>query len=291
MIAVHPRQSSIPLTLIIPVYGRAEGLKRALTSVAAQQVFPDEIIIVDDGSTPPAILPETNIPLPVRIVRHTQNRGPAAARNTGMKAARTKWVSFLDSDDQLIPDTLHLRFAAAEKSGSENERIVSGCGWIDIRPDGTEISSRIPRGATSVEAFASGCWFAPGSCVIMNRRELLESDVWQDEAIRRFEDLDWFLALAQKGWSLNVAPIEGALIERSRVQNPDANRIVAEMLREKWKTRDLPISAWNRLNAYLDLECAAANHFSGRYLQSIAFLTRSLVRVPRLSLQLSPGWA
>ncbi|MGV4793003.1 glycosyltransferase [Rhizobium sp. F40D2] len=103
--------SNIPLTFIIPTYGRQDKLVRAITSILSQDWQPEEIIVVDDASPQPLTLPaafaETGR---VRIIRQSENRGPAACRNVGMLAARTDWVSFLDSDDWLLPGTLQLRW-------------------------------------------------------------------------------------------------------------------------------------------------------------------------------------
>ena len=52
----------------------------------------------------------------IKLIRHGHNRGAQAARNTGIDAARTAWIAFLDSDDKWMPQSLALRLDAAEKN-------------------------------------------------------------------------------------------------------------------------------------------------------------------------------
>jgi glycosyltransferase involved in cell wall biosynthesis len=214
-----------PLTLIIPVYGRPEALDRALRSVGGQTTLPEVVVVVDDGSLVPSVIePDLAQRLNVRLVRHETNRGPAAARNTGLRAAQTDWVTFLDSDDFLLGESISHRWRMVQERLRQGapETTIFGCGWIDFAADRKELSFRWPRPAASPRAFASGCWFSPGSCVILNRAKAIAAAGLQDETLRRFEDVDWFLSLALEGFSLEVLPIAAVAIERQRVQRPAA---------------------------------------------------------------------
>jgi hypothetical protein len=283
---------TVPLTLIIPVYGRPKVLDRALRSVESQTALPEEIIVVDDGSPVPSVIePDLARRLNVRLVRHETNRGPAAARNTGLRAAQTDWVTFLDSDDFLLGESISHRWRMVQERLRQGapETVIFGCGWIDFAADRRELSLRWPRPAASPRAFASGCWFSPGSCVILKRAKAIAAAGFQDETLRRFEDVDWFLSLALEGFSLEVLPIAGVAIERQRVQRPEAVEAAAGAIRAKWQNLDDP-DLFTRLDGYMDLEIAAAHRFGGSKLSALKALAASLVKVPRFSLQLSPGW-
>jgi glycosyltransferase involved in cell wall biosynthesis len=94
------------LSIVVPVYNVAPYLPRCLESLAALNPPADEIIVVDDGSTDdcPAILAGFAARLPQMRVIRQENGGLSAARNTGLDAARGKYLAFVDSDDFVSPD-------------------------------------------------------------------------------------------------------------------------------------------------------------------------------------------
>jgi heptose III glucuronosyltransferase len=94
------------LSIVMPVYNVAPYLPRCLESLAALTPPANEIIVVDDGSTDdcPRILAEFALRLPQMRVIRQENGGLSAARNTGLDAARGKYLAFVDSDDFVEPD-------------------------------------------------------------------------------------------------------------------------------------------------------------------------------------------
>lgn len=102
------------VTVVIPAYNRAHCVAAAVESVFAQTFNDVEIIAVDDGSSDgTGKVLETFTPS-IRVIRQ-DNGGVSSARNTGVRAARGKWIAFLDSDDQWHPDKLGRQIAALEK--------------------------------------------------------------------------------------------------------------------------------------------------------------------------------
>ncbi|MBQ8858280.1 MAG: glycosyltransferase family 2 protein [Clostridia bacterium] len=105
-------------SVIIPVYNKADTIKRALDSVLTQSFRDFEVIVVDDGSTDSLadVLAAYRAP---RVIRQ-ENAGVSCARNTGIAAARGEYVCFLDADDLYTREhlaTLHeltLRYPAAD---------------------------------------------------------------------------------------------------------------------------------------------------------------------------------
>jgi len=98
--------SAPTLSIVMPVYNVAPYLPRCLESLVALKPPADEIIVVDDGSTDdcPRILAEIAPRLPQMRVIRQENGGLSAARNTGLDAARGKYLAFVDSDDFVEPD-------------------------------------------------------------------------------------------------------------------------------------------------------------------------------------------
>ncbi|MFC4551167.1 MULTISPECIES: glycosyltransferase family 2 protein [Halorussus] len=87
------------VSVIVPTYDRADVLPRAIDSVLAQTVEDLELLVVDDASTDETPELVADYDDRVTLLRHDENRGACAARNTGIEAAEGDYVAFLDSDD------------------------------------------------------------------------------------------------------------------------------------------------------------------------------------------------
>jgi glycosyltransferase involved in cell wall biosynthesis len=95
------------ISVIIPVFNRADTIGTAVTSVLSQTVLDLEIIVVDDGSTDGSAEAVNQVDDGrVRIIRLEENCGIPKARNTGLEAASTEYVAWLDSDDLARPTQL-----------------------------------------------------------------------------------------------------------------------------------------------------------------------------------------
>ncbi|APW39485.1 hypothetical protein RD110_21565 [Rhodoferax koreense] len=109
------------ITVVIPYFQRSAGvLRKALVSIAQQRGcrMPIQVIVVDDASPVPAageLAGAGDMPCPVQIIAQA-NAGPGAARNTGLDHApkETKYIAFLDSDDEWTPDHLARAVCALE---------------------------------------------------------------------------------------------------------------------------------------------------------------------------------
>lgn len=104
-------------SVVVPTHDRPPLVDEAVRSVLEQRRVSLECVVVDDGGREP--LPAWTDPR-VRIVRHDRPRGPGAARNTGIAAARGQYVAFLDDDDRYEPT----RLATVEPYLSETVAVV-----------------------------------------------------------------------------------------------------------------------------------------------------------------------
>jgi polysaccharide pyruvyl transferase WcaK-like protein/glycosyltransferase involved in cell wall biosynthesis len=95
-------------TVMMPACDAGDTLRNAAASALAQTVGDLELIVVDEGASVPVVdvLGDLRADPRVRIVRHSRNRGPSAARNTALAMARAPLVSQLDADDLWEPDYL-----------------------------------------------------------------------------------------------------------------------------------------------------------------------------------------
>ena len=133
------------LSIIIPVYNVEKTLRRCVESVLRQSFQNFEMILVDDGSKDnSATMVDEIARTDNRIsVIHQSNQGLSAARNTGIKAPKGKYITFIDSDDFIAQDTYKgvmdllnahpeydiLEFSVIEKYGSKAQHplILDDC--------------------------------------------------------------------------------------------------------------------------------------------------------------------
>lgn len=103
------------VSVVIATYNRVRFLPETIESVLQQRFRDFELIVVDDGSTDetPELL--KSYVGRIRSLRQ-ENRGPAAARNLGIRQARGRWISIQDSDDLAAPDHLETLFAFTEQN-------------------------------------------------------------------------------------------------------------------------------------------------------------------------------
>ncbi|GGE56989.1 glycosyltransferase family 2 protein [Actibacterium pelagium] len=95
------------ISTILPVYNRAHCVPEALRSILSQPGAPDEVIVVDDGSTDDLQAALHPFLGQITVIRQT-NAGVSAARNAGVRAATGEWITFLDSDDLWVPDRMRM---------------------------------------------------------------------------------------------------------------------------------------------------------------------------------------
>lgn len=93
------------ISVVIPLYNKAPHIAATLDSVLAQAVRPQEVIVVDDGSTDGGadVVQLYVEKYGVRLIRQP-NQGVSAARNRGVAAAEGEYVAFLDADDRWLPN-------------------------------------------------------------------------------------------------------------------------------------------------------------------------------------------
>ncbi|MFF8846467.1 mycofactocin biosynthesis glycosyltransferase MftF [Streptomyces sp. NPDC015127] len=208
---VHPRPGLPPVhdtTVVIPIRDRAGQLDRLLTAVRADpstSALP--VLVVDDGSRDPAALADVARRHGVRLLVHPYNLGPAAARNTGLRRARTSYVAFCDSD--VVPEAgwlapLLAQFADPAVALAAPRVValpVSEPGLLDRYE---KVHSPLDMGAKEGPVVPlSALSYVPGATVVV-RRSAVGSGF--TEAMRVGEDVDLCIRLHQAGWRLRYVP-------------------------------------------------------------------------------------
>lgn len=190
------RQGSGVISVIIPTYNRALFIERSIRSVAEQTRACGELIVVDDGSTDDtrlrvaACAAQTDIP--VRYI-HQDNQGAAAARNTGIKAARGDLLAFLDSDDRFVPEKLARQFEAMR---DEPQYLVSHTRetWYRHGRILRQKKKHQPPYGEIFKACLKMCMV--GMSTVMVRKELFDRYGMFDESLPCCEDYDFWLRVS-----------------------------------------------------------------------------------------------
>lgn len=196
------------VSVVIPTYQRAKVLPRSIGSVLAQTWEDFELLVVDDGSSDRT--PELLASLEDRRIRtfRQPNRGVAAARNRGVEEARGRLVTFLDSDDEALPNWLEACVAAAEDPGVGI--VTGGARVVDAGTQRTQIWLPLPRGPFLGNQTIR--YAPPGTLAV--RRELFLAVGGYAEALRYAENSELVFRLVpaclERG--LGVAVVDRPLV-------------------------------------------------------------------------------
>ena len=181
-------------SVVVICYNHGRYLPEAIESVLAQSLENVEVIVVDDGSTDDTPDVASRYPT-VRYIRQ-RNRGMAAARNTGLRASRGRFVCFLDADDRLLPDALRIGARSLEEHGdcafvSGHHRLIDAEG----RP--LPMESRPCVGEEHYRTLLERNYIGMHATVLF-RREALERVSGFDPSLRACDDYDSYLRIASR---------------------------------------------------------------------------------------------
>jgi glycosyltransferase involved in cell wall biosynthesis len=183
------------VSVIIPVYNRADRILRCLDSVFEQTYPQVEIIVVDDGSTDN--LAERLEDIQAKIIYlHQANRGQGSARNAGIRAANGGWIAFLDSDDFWEAEKLEKQISGLRESGQLWGHTKTAMAPTDENPHYFGEWHQGPRsGMIASQLIRTN--FICTSSVVINRRVIEEAGGFcEDRHIQNFEDYELWLRIA-----------------------------------------------------------------------------------------------
>lgn len=276
------------VSIVIPAFGRARQLSYAIASLVDEQHLIHEIIVVDDAS-PEKLAPAIPAVFAgrLKVLRLDVNAGSSVARQAAVDLATAPLLGFLDSDDAWLPGKLAAQLAMLPANA---DMVAVATGWQEVDAGGRLGRCRIPIASSRPQDFAAGCWFCPGSTVVISRAAFMRCGPF-DPQLRRLEDLDWFLRFALLGGRLIVVPIVGALIRHSTSRDRRAVETAADHISAKFRTTFASEQRVLRtLEAWLDVERALAARANGLSVAAAGYLARSFFRKPRTSAQLQKWW-
>lgn len=187
------------VSVIIPAYNASEFITETLDSVFAQTFADFEVVLINDGSPDTEALERAlqNYPSNPHYIKQ-ENRGAAAARNTGLRAARGEFVAFLDADDTWFPSFLEKQMEFLQKQEADfvfcdallfGESPLAGRTFMQVQPPCGEVT---PETLLAIEVTVLT------STVVSRTAPILEVGLF-DESLRRGHDFDLWLRLAKLG--------------------------------------------------------------------------------------------
>jgi glycosyltransferase involved in cell wall biosynthesis len=182
------------VSVVIPCYNQAHFLAEAIESALAQEQGQIEIVVVDDGSTDNAGEISKRYPK-VRYLRQ-ENRGAAAARNTGIAASSGEFLVFLDADDRLLPGAVD----AGVQAFRGEPAIACAIGACrDIGPGGEALGTpdQVLVHRDHYLALLRSCFVLSGSSVLFSRWCLEALDGFEESYVAG-DDYDLYLRIARR---------------------------------------------------------------------------------------------
>ncbi|WP_441296495.1 glycosyltransferase family 2 protein [Bacillus sp. FJAT-45066] len=223
------KNSEKPLVSVItPSFNSERFIKDTIASVISQTFNNWEMIIVDDGSS------DNTIKFVKEVIKHDprikliqlhQNSGPAIARNVALEHAKGRYVAFLDSDDQWLPEKLEKQLNFMQK---ENVAF-SFTGYKMIKEDGSEIGDiiDIPKSVSYDDLLKQNMI---GCLTVMIDRDII-GDVKMVN-IRTRQDYVLWLNISKNGfkaYGLN------SVLAKYRIVNNSISRKKWKMAIQNWK--------------------------------------------------------
>lgn len=279
----QPRaQLTLPVSVIIPTFNRADTLPRALASIESQERFaPAEIIVVDDHSDDAS--GEIARRHGARVIRHERNRGAAAARNTGVAAATQPWLAMLDSDDEWLSD--HLRVLWDLRAGHV---LVAGASLacFDDHAQAPAYAGTIRPRAHTLRSPAALIPLNPisASAVLVSREAVLQAGGYNTE-LGYAEDWDLWLRVLERGTGVMTPSVvclyhvhAGSKSLHSEGPAETHDRIVRSYIGRPWWSARL-LDRWCGLRLWAALETAMSE---GRHRHAALLAARLVARPQRL---------
>ena len=165
------------VSVVIPAHNAERTIDETLRSVRSQTHRELEIVVVDDGSndeTAAAVCRHEAIDRRVRLIEQS-NRGVAAARNTGWRAARSDFIAFVDADDLWAPVKIERQLAALKRSSSRTGLVYCWSWRIDSDSTVTDDQHRPNWRGNVLKRLFLWNFVGNGSAALVRRQALVDA--------------------------------------------------------------------------------------------------------------------
>jgi glycosyltransferase involved in cell wall biosynthesis len=194
------------MSVIIPAYNAALTLSETLDSVAGQSRLPDEVLVIDDGSTDNTACIARTHELGPRVITQ-DNAGAAGAINTGICQAKGDLIAFLDADDLWLPDKL----GTQERALLEDTALLAVLGHSEAFQCPSVLSERFD-GLSYVRGVTPGYLI---STLLVRKSGLSGKLACLDEGLRTGYFIEWYRLAMAEGCKIRMLD---ELVHRRRIR-------------------------------------------------------------------------
>lgn len=239
--------SNVKVTIVIPVYQVEGYIETCLTSVANQTYSGEiECVVVDDCGADCSwqivenFISEYNGKIDFKLIRHTENKGLSAARNTGIAHATGEYIYFLDSDDAITPDCIELLSAPLKEH--KYDFVIGDFRIIGNRQVTSYLNAEGAYFTGIKEAYYNKQWNVTAWNKLCNLAFLKQNNLTFKEGIIH-EDILWSFYLA------NFARSMYALKLKTYIYNTREDSIMGSM--KLTKSKDSKLVIYSEINRFL----------------------------------------
>lgn len=223
------------VSVILPTYNREDVLGHSIDSVLSQTYENVELVVVDDGSTDEteAVVRARDDPR-LRYYRHERNKGPNAARNTGIGKCNGRYVAFIDSDVEWLPHKVERQVERLETAGE-------AIGGVYCRAYGEfdGYVKEVPHPGLEGDLYGP---LLAGDLIVPTSQLLLKSECFEvvggwDEDLPCFNEYDLALRLAKEyEFAYMSEPLVINVVHDGMTISRDIGKRIAgtELILEKW---------------------------------------------------------
>lgn len=250
----------VTVSVVIPTYNRSNVIRRAIESAKDQSIKSIEIIVVDDASSDNTEQVVSSLSDDrVKYIRHENNRGGGAARNTGINNANGEYIAFLDSDDVWHEKKLQKQLAYLKQLDEEwvacycgHERKYSGRSKaIKTFAEQFIPSKRVTGmegGQELIDDLLCGNLGVGGASTIVIRKDVVQQIGGFDERFPRHQDWEFLIRVLKRGRIAYVPDTLVTKFEENTITDPRKIRTAKRLFLEKF-ANELSGTECNGVNA------------------------------------------
>jgi glycosyltransferase involved in cell wall biosynthesis len=271
----------VKVSVVIPSYNREE-VKESVTSALNQTVKEIEIIVVDDHSEIPVSNYLSDIEDDrLRIVRHEENRGGSAARNTGIEKSTGEYIAFLDDDDKWKEEKLEKQLQRMNQL--PNDYIGCYTRVIYSSDRKKEVVGSEEEGNFTEKLLKTKIEGAFGSTLLVES-EVVEKVGGFDPEFRRHQDWEFVLRILENG---KIGVLKDPLVvKRDEYGLFDAQTMLEEkkkfLSKFEYKLQNMGLLSRREAYAQHYIELSALFSYEGDLPRSIFFYLKAIANYPFL---------